>query len=67
MSRERVRRKKPQKSRNNKVKGTADAVPLISFSKNLFFEKLSEVTKADKTNNSRPSAYRWYGRGRVVQ
>ena len=32
-----------------------------------FFEHLSEVKGAPKTNNSLPSAYKWYGRERVVQ
>ena len=33
----------------------------------LVFDKLAEVKEAPKTNNSTPSAYRWYGRSRVVQ
>ena len=40
---------------------------VLSLSKNSFFDRLPEVKEAPKTNNSLPSAYRWYGRERVVQ
>ena len=39
----------------------------FSLSKNLFFDRLTEVKGAVKTSNSHSSAYRWYGRVRVVQ
>ena len=35
--------------------------------KKLIFDRLAEVKGASKTNNSLPSAYRWYVRERVVQ
>ena len=35
--------------------------------KKLIFDRLTEVKGASKTNNSLPSAYRWYVRERVVQ
>ena len=35
--------------------------------KKLIFDRLTEVKEATKTSNSNPSAYRWYGRVRVVK
>ncbi len=38
-----------------------------SLSKNLFFDRLAEVTKVSKTSKPDSSAYRWYVRVRFAQ
>ncbi len=40
---------------------------VLSLSKNLFFDRLTEVKGAVKTSNWHSLAYRWYGRVPVAQ